>query len=55
MDADKTVLKFFKWVGIVALVAVPIAVFMKRRAEQEPADHRDFQDEADIYTQDLRD
>jgi hypothetical protein len=55
MDGDKTVLRIFKWVGIVALVAVPIAVLLKRRSEKESSTESDYQDEADIFAQDLRD
>ena len=31
MDDDKGVLKFLKWVGIVAIVALPLAIFIKKR------------------------
>ena len=51
MENDKGLIKVLKWVGIVALVAVPIAVFLKKRKPAESMPH--YEDDGDIFAADL--
>ena len=52
MDDDKKLPKFIKWAGIVALIALPVVVYLKARkanGERRPAD----EEEADIFSPEL--
>jgi len=51
MENDKGLIKVLKWVGIVALVAVPLAVFLKKRKPVESMLRVD--DDSDIFSAEL--
>ena len=51
MENDKGFIKVLKWVGIVALVAVPLAVFLKKRKPAESMSR--VEDESDIFASEL--
>lgn len=52
MDKNKGVLKFLKWVGIVALVALPLAIFFKKRKPETSSNS--FPDEdSNIFASEL--
>ena len=51
MDDEKKLGKIFKWVSIVALLALPIVVFVKKQ-KTEPHD-RTPDEESDIFAAEL--
>jgi len=53
MEEDKKLIKLLKWAGIAALVAVPVFLLLKsRKAENGEAT---IEDEADIFSSELKD
>ena len=52
MDNDRDKLKFLKWVGLVALVSLPLMVFLKKRKPQESEVFND--DESNIFASELK-
>ena len=53
MEEDKKLMKFLKWAGIAALVAVPVFLLLKsRKSENGKAT---VEDEADIFSSELKD
>ncbi len=52
MENDKDKLKFLKWVGLVALVSLPLMVFLKKRKPQESEVFND--DESNIFASELK-
>jgi len=52
MDEDKGVLKFLKWVGIVAVIALPLAIFLKKR-KPEPLTLPLQDDDSNIFASEL--
>ena len=51
MDNERETLKFLKWVGLVALVSLPLVVFLKKRKPQESNPAND--DESNIFASEL--
>ena len=52
MDDERTVLKFLKWVGVVALVSLPLVVLLRNRKSQNTETFKE--DESDIFASELR-
>jgi hypothetical protein len=52
MDNDQDKLKFLKWIGLVALVSLPLMVFLKKRKPQESEVFND--DESNIFASELK-
>lgn len=51
MDEDKSLKKILKWAGVVALIAVPVIVFLKKKKTRSSGE--DWDDESDIYATEL--
>ena len=54
MDEDKSVVKVLKWVGIIALVALPIAIMLKKRKDEIPVRIR-HEEDTDYYSPEFDD
>jgi hypothetical protein len=52
MDEEKNIMKVLKWAGIIVLVALPIAILLKKRRAEVPVPVQ-REDDADFYTSDL--
>ncbi len=52
MEDERSLKKVLKWLGLVALVAVPLAVFLKKRKTVEPSTASD--DDSDIFLSELQ-
>ena len=52
MHVESTAMKFLKWAGIAALVAVPLLVILKKISSKEEPDRYD---ERDIFSAELED
>ena len=52
MDNDRDKMKFLKWIGLVALVSLPLMVFLKKRKPQESEAFTD--DESNIFASELK-
>ena len=51
MDDERATLKFLKWVGLVALVSLPLVVFLKKRKPQD-SEFRN-EDDSNIFASEL--
>ena len=52
MDNERAALKFLKWVGLVALVSLPLVVFLKKR---KPHDSElPNEDDSNIFASELK-
>jgi hypothetical protein len=52
-DDEKSFFKVLKWAGIVALVTVPLVVYLKKR-KLDPAAGSSSNDDSDIFDAELR-
>ena len=52
MDENKGILKFLKWLGVVAIVALPLAIFLKKR-KNEASSHPLPDDDSNIFASEL--
>lgn len=52
MNDDNGVMKFLKWAGIAALVAIPVVVYLRNRRE-EASSAPPPADDADIFAAEL--
>jgi hypothetical protein len=52
MDNERSALKILKWVGLVALVSLPLVVFLKKRKPRTPDVLND--DESNIFASELK-
>ena len=50
-EEESGIVKLLKWAGIVALIAVPVYIVMKKRNEQESGEP--YEDEANIFASEL--
>lgn len=48
INEDKELVKILKWAGIVALIAVPIIVFLKKNKDKQSSNN--LEDESNIYS-----
>jgi len=48
---EKSTMKVLKWAGIIALVAVPVVLFLKKRKAQETQEPSD--DDTNIFASEL--
>jgi hypothetical protein len=51
MDEEKSILKILKWAGIVALIAVPVFVYLKKKHDESQP--QDRENEMDIFSTEL--
>ena len=51
MDEDKSLVKVLKWAGILALIAVPVFLVLRKRKSQEEDSYND--DESNIFAAEL--
>lgn len=52
MDENFNLKKLLKWAGIVALIALPVVVLLKKQKERRP-DDRSRNDESNIFAAEL--
>ena len=52
MDDSKGVLKLLKWMGVVAIIALPLAFFLKKR-KPEPPSYTLPDDDSNIFASEL--
>jgi len=52
MDDERGALKFLKWVGLVALVSLPLIAFLRKKKPQSSKPLNE--DESDIFASELR-
>ncbi|MBI5021877.1 MAG: hypothetical protein HZB59_10615 [Ignavibacteriales bacterium] len=50
INEDKGLVKILKWAGIVALITVPVIVFLKNKKSKQASDNSE--DESSIYSTD---
>ncbi len=52
-NEEQGLMKVLKWAGIIALIAVPVYMVLKKKNEEEP--NAMYEDEANIFASELED
>lgn len=52
MDNERSAMRFLKWVGLVALVSLPLMVFLKKRKPQNSEGFNE--DDSNIFSSELK-